>query len=266
MTKAEDKKELKKEVALLSELTKKSQLEEEKERKAIDMKALSQGRRRFNPDLVPVPLMTLCRVEEGSPDMFILHEMGDKLKSGDIVRIGDAESRDYIIGYRSEELKAMHPRYFPLKPKYSLSSEEDSIQTYRGNFSYDSHVLESGLLKKPKDLGYEFDYDKTLPIAEDCIIAIEGDDDYGGGAVDIPTQIDISEKSVGNGSDGGDLSVALSTNLSEDYDEVMKESNEQVNCGSGSVSLRKMMLDPGGAYNMMKARLDILRDILIQMK
>ena len=41
-----------------------------------ESKALSEGRRRFNPDLVPVPLGTLCRVEEGSADMFVLHNLG----------------------------------------------------------------------------------------------------------------------------------------------------------------------------------------------
>ena len=49
------------------------------------------------------------------------------------IYIQDADSRDYIIGYRSDQLKATYPRYFPLKPKYSLLQEEDTIETHSGN-------------------------------------------------------------------------------------------------------------------------------------
>ena len=56
---------------------KKNAADEILEKEQKEAKGLAEGRRRFNLDLVPVPLQTLCKVEEGSADMFVLHDLGE---------------------------------------------------------------------------------------------------------------------------------------------------------------------------------------------
>ena len=56
--------------------TKKAAAEDLIKSKQREAKALMQGRRRLNLDLIPVPLRTLGRVQEGCSDLFLLHDIG----------------------------------------------------------------------------------------------------------------------------------------------------------------------------------------------
>ena len=113
-------------LAIAAEVAKKSATQKAAEKRAEILKAVNEGRRRFNMELVPVPIMTLGRVQDGSPDLFVLHDLPeDVLKPGDIVRIGNFESRDYIIGLRSEEQAQNCPKHFTIRPNFSMANEDD---------------------------------------------------------------------------------------------------------------------------------------------
>ena len=108
------------------------------------------------------------------------------MKSGDIVRIGDVEGRDYIIGLRSTEMKKLNPRYYPLKPFFSMESESATVNPKMGNFSYTDYISDSGLLKTPTQLGITFDITKevkeevVVDITMDENIEMNDDSSYGG--------------------------------------------------------------------------------------
>jgi len=44
----------------------------------------------------PVPLLTLCRVTENSDEVYLLHDGTDLLMPGDIIRIGNVLSTNFI--------------------------------------------------------------------------------------------------------------------------------------------------------------------------
>ena len=91
------------------------------------------------------------------------------------------DGRDYIIGLRSEAMKKANPRYYPLKPIFSLESEEESINPRMGNFIYTEYVMESGLVKAPETLGYTYNLCKELPVVKQEVIesiVIEEEEDF----------------------------------------------------------------------------------------
>ena len=109
------------------EKTKKEGIELDKDGKVIPKKVpleLKIGSRRVNNKLVPIPIMTLGRIEEDTGNLFILHDARNHIVVGDVVRVGNIMGRDYIVGSRSKKMQEEYPNLFRLEPVFSMMMED----------------------------------------------------------------------------------------------------------------------------------------------
>eukprot|EP01041_Mallomonas_annulata_P001768 gene1768-3428_t len=56
-----------------------------------------KSQRRIAKGLIPVPIFTLCRVQEESTHVFAYHDISDMIRPGDVLRFGHVKARDYIV-------------------------------------------------------------------------------------------------------------------------------------------------------------------------
>lgn len=115
-------------------LDKNEKLAEEAEKRRLEMEAKSKKKalkmrkdqRRAPGGLVPVPIATLCQVQEDSGDVYLLHDSrGGLISAGDVVRIGSVLARDYVVSLRSKVLVNTHPKTIQIEPAYDLIGEDD---------------------------------------------------------------------------------------------------------------------------------------------
>ena len=93
---------------------------------------LLKSQRRLNKKLVPVPLLTLCRVQEGSGIVYTYHDIREMVHPGDVVRIGHVNARDYIVPYSDlPQTDNRPPRSFQIEPTFDMVQEEDT--PFQGN-------------------------------------------------------------------------------------------------------------------------------------
>ena len=87
---------------------------------------------------------------------------------GDIIRIGNFESRDYIIGLRSEEQALNCPKHFTIRPNFSMANEDDYTAPTMENFPYNAYALDSGYTNTPASIGNTTYQHMTHPINITC--------------------------------------------------------------------------------------------------
>lgn len=131
--------------------------------KPIEVK-LSKGQRRVNKKLVPVPVPTLCIMQEGSEEVHLLHDFRKFFAVGDVVRIGDPEGRDYIVSMRSRLLMTKYPKTMKIDPFFDLTLE-GNFNPCRSHmpFPTNARFLDGQkLLPSVRDLDFRF----TIPKKE----------------------------------------------------------------------------------------------------
>lgn len=129
------------------------------------------GQRRLTGRYVPVPLPTLCEVREDRAEIFLLHDSPGMLAPGDVIRIGNVESRDYIIAPMREQDIADNPKTLKLQPSYNLLEEAEFSFPTRGNFSFPAQGTGiyvapytgkiENLLKTPAQMGIHYEFPET---------------------------------------------------------------------------------------------------------
>lgn len=143
----------------------KAKEEKLKEKISRDLK-LETGQRRVARKLIPYPIPTLAWVQEGSNDVHFLHDGRPLVTMGDVIRIGDVDGRDYIVGARPRAIMNKHPNSITIEPAFDLTLEMD-FQPLRSHKPFPT-ATESGFslgvkyLPSAKDLGFTF----TFPVAE----------------------------------------------------------------------------------------------------
>lgn len=75
--------------AIAQRMSKKARKEEEDREK----------NRQLSKKLVPVPLLTLCKIREGDCWLYTRHDMRDVLSPGDVLRIGHPLSSDFMVSF-----------------------------------------------------------------------------------------------------------------------------------------------------------------------
>ena len=114
-------------------LDKNEKLAEEAEKRRLEMEAkqkkkaltMRKDQRRVPGNLVPVPIYTLCQVQEDSGEVYLLHDSRNLINCGDVIRIGHVMARDYIVAFRSKAIINTHPMSIQIEPTYDLVGEDD---------------------------------------------------------------------------------------------------------------------------------------------
>lgn len=142
----------------------KKELEEREKKKQEEDKVamkLEAGQRRVGKKLVPVPIPTLAYVQEGSNEIYLMHDSRDLIIAGDVIRIGHPQSRDYIVSLRSRVLQNAYPKQVRVDPAYDLLGEPEYDEPICGNMPYPKAIAGifkgTVILDTPLSLGYTFD-------------------------------------------------------------------------------------------------------------
>lgn len=150
------------------------------------MLRLTKSQRRAPGKYVPVPLPTLCIVEEGKSTVYLLNEAKELLTPGDIIRLGHPKGRDYIVvkigitipldeqqNLGSNQGDDMNLKAIEIEPEYDLISEPDfSIPIFK-NSPYPNNPKTNGLymdekgkiiklLKSKEAMGYRYQIPKQM--------------------------------------------------------------------------------------------------------
>jgi hypothetical protein len=152
---------------------KKTPQQEERERKEAARKRkedsrVEAGSRRVKKKLTPVPLFSLCVVQENSKEIFILHDGRELLLPGDVIRIGNSESRDYVIDSRPRMLQNQYPKTVAIEPAYDLINEPDYEVPYTlnlrdpsqgvGKYLFQGEEHGEQVIPTWKDQGFDFQF------------------------------------------------------------------------------------------------------------
>lgn len=184
---------------------KKTPQQEERERleaarKRKEDSKMEAGARRVKKKLTPIPLYSLCVVQENSKEMFILHDGREMLLPGDVIRIGNSESRDYVIDARPRMLQNQYPKTVSIEPAFDLMNEPDYEVPFTLNLRDPAHgvgiYLGEKVLPTWKDQGFDF----TFPLIEnsdlDTVVTTAENKDDGSLAATIEN---IEDKDNGDG-------------------------------------------------------------------
>ena len=129
-------------VTLLARLPRQGEIKTE-EKDAANVKKdqrykLLRSQRRLNKKLVPVPIFTLVRVQEDSPNVNALHDIREWIQPGDVIRIGHINARDYIVPQMDEiSFEMRPPKAFLIEPSFDMINEEDA--PFQGNTPLMNH-------------------------------------------------------------------------------------------------------------------------------
>lgn len=102
----------------------------------VERSILPPGQRRAAGKWSAIAVPTLCHVKEGSRYVSLLHEAGDLLKEGDLIRIGNIIGRDFLVVQSSDDFKEQYPQCVEIEPAYDISDEPDFTSPIAGNFYY----------------------------------------------------------------------------------------------------------------------------------
>ena len=149
----------------------------------IDIPLLQKGQRRIFGKFAVIPVLTLAYIREGSSDMYLLHSANTVLNTGDIIRIGNILSRDYIIMPQNDKIKLKYPNSVKIGPVYDLIEEADFSIPIMQNYAYpkknagkyyDINLdFSYSILKNPLELGYDY----IIPNPEDEVLEEEGENE-----------------------------------------------------------------------------------------
>ena len=145
---------------------------------------LLKGQRRVPGRYYPLPVTTLCIVQEGESKIYTLHEANELFVPGDIIRIGSTFGRDYVIqsvGSHSEE-EGSNYQVLDIVPEYNISLEPDFQLPIHKNFAFpDSPYCGMyhfefreyiRLLKTAEELGFQYKLPSELfKVAEPLLLA-----------------------------------------------------------------------------------------------
>ena len=147
---------------------------------------LTKSQRRVPGKWTPIPLPTLCIVEEGKAIVYLLTEAKELLSPGDIIRIGNPKGRDYIVtkigtpikrslaeeDEKANELESdTNLKSIEIEPEYDLIGEPDFQEPTWKNFPYPVKNVglfmnEKGqllnLLKSKEQVGYNYQLPEEL--------------------------------------------------------------------------------------------------------
>lgn len=130
--------------AIAQRMSKKARKEEEDREK----------NRQLSKKLVPVPLLTLCKIREGDCWLYTRHDMRDVLSPGDVLRIGHPLSSDFMVSFSfasilspsDEERNGLENvsvgpllspiKKIPIEPSFDIFGEKELI--IKGNIGCDS--------------------------------------------------------------------------------------------------------------------------------
>lgn len=100
----------------------------------------NRSQRRVPGKHIPLPIPTLCVVEEGNFRVFLLHESKEFFVAGDIIRLGNVRSRDYIVTAIESSDKEAPPctKVIEIEPEYDLIREPDFNAPITNNFHFPS--------------------------------------------------------------------------------------------------------------------------------
>jgi len=99
---------------------------------------ISKSQRRVPGKHIPLPVPTLCTVEEGKFRVYLLHEGKDFFVPGDIIRIGNVRGRDYIITAieNTDRELPQNTKVLEIEPEYDIVHEPDFNTPIAYNFPY----------------------------------------------------------------------------------------------------------------------------------
>lgn len=109
-----------------------------KEDEGSSIPKLLKGQRRVPGRFYPIPVSTLCIVQEGESKIYTLHEANELFVPGDIIRIGSTLGRDYIIqsvGTHSEE-EGTNYQVLEILPEYNITLEPEFQTPIQKNFAF----------------------------------------------------------------------------------------------------------------------------------
>eukprot|EP01035_Chromulina_nebulosa_P025478 gene25478-33250_t len=129
---------------------------------------LVRGQRRVSGKFVAIPILTLCQVTENAEEIYLLHDSRDLLAAGDIIRIGNVLSRDYIVAAMSKIETNAYPKTIKIEPSYDLLEEPDFNVPTTGNFIYPKGVAgiitvnfkKINVLPPPSSFGFHYEIPK----------------------------------------------------------------------------------------------------------
>ena len=131
---------------------------------------LVRGQRRVSGKFSAIPLPTLCQVTENGDEIYLLHDGRDLLVAGDIIRIGNVLSRDYIVAAMSKLEMNNYPKTIKIEPSYDLLEEPDFNIPSTGNFIYPKGVAgvitinfkKHNVLPPPATFGFNYEIPKPV--------------------------------------------------------------------------------------------------------
>ena len=104
---------------------------------------------------MPVPVYTLCQVQEETGDGYLLHDSRGLVVAGDVIRIGSVLARDYIITLRSKAVINANPKTIQIDPAYDLIGEDDFELPLNGMAPFPKNPATNPRNGKPILPGYE---------------------------------------------------------------------------------------------------------------
>jgi len=118
---------------------------------------LEKDQRRVNMKMNPIPLPTLCRIQEGSGNVYLMHDIETLgLKPNDVIRIGNVLGRDYVIQLRSKLMTKQFPNMVVVAPTYDLRGECEFTMPTQGNMVTLAEHPENSRITAPDALGYKY--------------------------------------------------------------------------------------------------------------
>eukprot|EP01038_Epipyxis_sp_PR26KG_P005939 gene5939-8187_t len=147
--------------AMLMKNVKDSKVQAMNEQAGISGSLLKKGQRRVAARLVPIPVPTLCCVQENSSEVYLLHNARDLFTVGDVIRIGNILGRDYIVVPIGNDFQSAYPNTIKIDPVYDLLEEPDFDAPFQGNYLYPSSSIvgkynNKMILKNNVDFGYRY--------------------------------------------------------------------------------------------------------------
>lgn len=99
---------------------------------------LGKSQRRVPGKHIPLPVPTLCLVEERKSFIYLLHDSKEFFVPGDIVRVGNVRGRDYIVTATENSDKDLPPntKMLEIEPEYDLIHEPDFNTPISQNFPH----------------------------------------------------------------------------------------------------------------------------------
>jgi hypothetical protein len=160
-------------------------LEKHTKKEGPKIPRLTKSQRRVAGKWIAIPVPTLCIVEEGKSVIYFLNEAKELLTPGDIIRVGNAKSRDYIVtkigtdikhtldekNYTADSEHDTNLKSIEIEPEYDLIGEPDFNTPVAKNFPFplknvglfmDEKGKVVNLLKTKESLGYNYHLPKEL--------------------------------------------------------------------------------------------------------